>query len=149
LEETGRSVLVELPMHDVPPYAQPQLVALAAEGVTAVLAHPERNSRVVRDNRSAPAAGQGRRALPVNSGSLLGDFGKEVRKTANSLVAAASAISSPATLTTREAALLEQGREDGVAKIVGEAGRKRYSKTTRASCSAEHTGGDSYQGPYS
>ncbi len=86
LEESGRSVLVELPMHDIPPYAQPQLVALAADGVTAVLAHPERNLRVVRDIDVLQPLARAGVLFQVNSGSLLGDFGREVRKTANSLV---------------------------------------------------------------
>jgi len=87
LEHSGRYVLVEFPMHDIPPYAQPQLVALAADGITPVLAHPERNVRVVRDPEVLRPLASAGVLFQVNSGSLLGDFGREVRKTANSLVA--------------------------------------------------------------
>jgi len=124
-EETGRSVLVELPMHDIPPYAQPQLVALAAEGVTAVLAHPERNFRVVKDPAVLQPLARAGVLFQVNSGSLLGDFGKEVRKTANSLVAAGLChfVASDAH-NSGSRGFSNRDARAAVEKIVGEAGAK-------------------------
>ncbi len=87
LEHSRPYVLVEFPMHDIPPYAQPQLVALVADGVTPVLAHPERNVRVVNDPEVLRPLARAGVLFQVNTGSLLGDFGREVRRTANSLVA--------------------------------------------------------------
>jgi len=86
LEGPERCVLVEFPMYDIPPHAQPQLVSLASEGITPVLAHPERNLKVIRDPDVLYPLSRAGVLFQINSGSLLGSFGKEVRRTANSLV---------------------------------------------------------------
>jgi len=86
LDSDGRHVLVELPMHEIPPYAQPQLLSLVSEGITPVVAHPERNLRIVRDYEILFLLSRAGILFQVNSGSLLGHFGKEVKKTANSIL---------------------------------------------------------------
>jgi protein-tyrosine phosphatase len=109
-------------MHDMPPYAQPQLAALSAHGVTVVLAHPERNLRVVRDPAVLQPFARAGVLFQVNSGSLLGDFGREVRKTANSLVSSGLChfVASDAH-NSGSRGFSNANARDAVEKIVGEA----------------------------
>ncbi len=82
----GLYVLVELPMHEVPPYAQSQLLSLVSDGVTPILAHPERNLGVIRKHDflfTLSAAGV---LFQLNSGSLLGSFGRDVKRAADALL---------------------------------------------------------------
>ncbi len=125
LLETGRYALVELPMHDMPPYAQPQLVALAASGITPVLAHPERNLRVARDQEVLRPLASAGVLFQLNSGSLVGGFGREVRRTANSLVASGLChfVASDAHNSQSRSFSTADARA-AVVKIAGEAGAR-------------------------
>jgi protein-tyrosine phosphatase len=122
IEGPGRSVLVELPMHDVPPYAQPQLVSLASEGITPVVAHPERNLKVIRDQDILYQLSGAGVLFQVNAGSFLGAFGKDVRRTANSLVSAGlcNFVASDAHNSGNRSFSVTEARA-AVEKLVGEA----------------------------
>jgi protein-tyrosine phosphatase len=86
LNNAGRYLLVELPLEEVPLYAENVLYSLLLEGVTPVLAHPERNARL-REAPTLIATLVERGALvQVNAGSLAGGFGLRVQKLANNLL---------------------------------------------------------------
>jgi protein-tyrosine phosphatase len=86
LDGGGRYVLVELPMYEFPPYAQSQLFSLISENVIPVLAHPERNARVIKNPEILFSFSKAGVLFQINAGSLVGSFGREVRKTAETLL---------------------------------------------------------------
>jgi protein-tyrosine phosphatase len=86
INNTGKYILVELPMQIVPPYAEDVLSKLIMQGVTPVLAHPARNMgicqnpNILYDFVTKGCVGQ------LNVGSILGSFGRHVKKTARILL---------------------------------------------------------------
>jgi protein-tyrosine phosphatase len=85
LADAGRHVLLELPW-DVLIDIEPLLVQLACRGVHVILAHPERNVPLLRHLpilRRWLACGVG---LQVTAGSLMGDWGRRVKRAAWQLV---------------------------------------------------------------
>jgi protein-tyrosine phosphatase len=81
-----RFVLVEFPYRGWPENLVDEILRLRGGGITAVLAHPERNDVVQRDVsriESAVAAGA---LVQVTGGSLIGDAGRPSRRTARSLL---------------------------------------------------------------
>ncbi|MBN2492769.1 MAG: hypothetical protein JXQ29_18115 [Planctomycetes bacterium] len=82
----GRYLLVETSFHAVPPELDRLVFALALEGVTAILAHPERILEVQRRPDSlAPRVAAGL-LLQVNASSLTGDGGEGPRDAAFALL---------------------------------------------------------------
>ncbi|MEW6662545.1 MAG: tyrosine-protein phosphatase [Bacillota bacterium] len=85
LNNAGRYLLLELPLEGVPSCAENVLFSLLLDGVTPVLAHPERNAQL-REDPSLLATLVERGALvQVNAGSLAGEFGPRVQKLAGDL----------------------------------------------------------------
>lgn len=79
-------ILIELPMHEVPIYVESMIYSLKLAGITPIIAHPERNTRIIDDPNilysliSKGALGQ------LNLSSLLGLYGRRVKKTAKVIV---------------------------------------------------------------
>jgi protein-tyrosine phosphatase len=85
LADAGRHILLELPW-DALIDIEPLLVQLACRGVHVILAHPERNVPLLRHLpilRRWLACGVG---LQVTAGSLVGDWGRRVKRAAWQLV---------------------------------------------------------------
>ena len=78
-------LLIELPMMDIPQYTEDVIYSLRIRGIIPIIAHPERNHRIMENpNLLYPfielgALGQ------VNAGSITGFFGKSVMKCARVL----------------------------------------------------------------
>jgi protein-tyrosine phosphatase len=84
----GTFVLVEFPYMSVPPRSTGVLRALAAGGVTPVIAHPERYAGMTPRSR-LPAEWRGAGALlQVNAGSITGRYGTQARLNALALLEA-------------------------------------------------------------
>ena len=86
LADAGRHILLELPW-DILIDIEPLLVQFALRGVQAILAHPERNVPLLRHPPSLQhwlACGIG---LQITAASLLGEWGRHVRRAAWTLVA--------------------------------------------------------------
>lgn len=82
----GKFVLIELPMHSIPPFTQGVFSALVQNGFFPILAHPERNSVIMEDvERVIPLICAGA-LLQVNLGSIWGLYDKFVLKTAETLL---------------------------------------------------------------
>lgn len=79
LNDAGRYVLVELPAQEVPGYVEQLLFNLVVEGLTPVLAHPERNMVLMHDPGRLYRLVQRGVLVQVTAGGLLGVFGREVR----------------------------------------------------------------------
>jgi len=86
LGDLGTHLLVELPLAEVPRWADEVLFSLALAGVTPVLAHPERCAGVRRRLEWLAAAVERGALVQVNGGSLTGAYGGEVARAAAGLV---------------------------------------------------------------
>ncbi|NMB01387.1 MAG: hypothetical protein GX971_07725 [Firmicutes bacterium] len=78
----GKFCLIELPMHQVPIYTEQVIFDLQTKGITPIIAHPERYSAVLADPNLCLGWLKQGCLIQMNSGSLLGRFGTEVKKTA-------------------------------------------------------------------
>ncbi|MBS3902005.1 MAG: hypothetical protein KGZ54_08320 [Dethiobacter sp.] len=86
LNNAGRYLLVELPLEEIPSCTENVIFSLMLDGITPILAHPERNARL-RDKPEILITLVERGALvQVNAGSLVGEFGTRVQKFATDLV---------------------------------------------------------------
>lgn len=81
-----RFVLVEFPYRGWPENLVDEVLRLRGEGITAVLAHPERNDVVQRDVSQIEFAVAAGALIQVTSGSLTGDAGRASRRAARSLL---------------------------------------------------------------
>lgn len=82
LAANGRYLLADLPLIDLPNAAADILFLVQLRGVVPILAHPERNRLLAsRPERVRELAERGI-IIQVNSGSLLGLYGKAARRTA-------------------------------------------------------------------
>jgi protein-tyrosine phosphatase len=86
INNNGKYILIELPMQVVPPYAGDILFSLNVQGITPILAHPARNVGICRNpNILFDFVTKGCIAQ-LNVGSILGYFGKRIRKIAQILL---------------------------------------------------------------
>ena len=81
-----RYILVELPFFGRPNYAEDVLFRLQLQGLTPVLAHPERIEAFQRDPDLLVSFVEKGMLSQVTAGSLVGYFGKEVRRFSNVLL---------------------------------------------------------------
>jgi protein-tyrosine phosphatase len=77
LNDGGRYLLVELPAAFVPPYTERVLYELQLQGVTPIIAHPERNASFCRRPDLLQALVSRGVPAQVTAGSLTGMFGRE------------------------------------------------------------------------
>ncbi len=86
INDAGKHVLVEFPMHEIPRFAERIIFEINLLGVTPVFAHPERNAELARNpGRIMELAAKGS-LIQINSGSITGLYGKKIMKTARLLV---------------------------------------------------------------
>ncbi|AQX55568.1 tyrosine-protein phosphatase [Priestia flexa] len=88
LNDTSKYVFVEFPSSQVPRYTERLLYDIQSEGLTPIIVHPERNSRLIEEpdllynfvNKGA--------LTQVTAGSLTGRFGKKIKKFSLDLIEA-------------------------------------------------------------
>ncbi len=79
-------ILVEMPMGEVPRYAEDFLYHLQLKGYTPIIAHPERNRQIIEEpNILARFIDMGS-LTQINTGSISGFFGSIVQQTAEILL---------------------------------------------------------------
>jgi protein-tyrosine phosphatase len=86
LADRGRHVLLELP-HEVFLPLERLSAELRAEGLTGILAHPERNGGILRRPQVLRPLVEDGLLLQATAGSFLGAFGPQVQAAAESLLA--------------------------------------------------------------
>ncbi len=86
LNDTGRYLLLELPSAYVPDYTTRVMYELQLQGITPVLAHPERNASINKDPGLLLELSARGILMQLNTGSITGLFGSEVKKTALKLL---------------------------------------------------------------
>lgn len=85
LGDRGRWLLVELPFQEIPFYAEQVLFQLMLQGITPVLAHPERSRQVQEDQDWLARLVERGCLVQLNAGSLFGEYGRRVKAAAESL----------------------------------------------------------------
>jgi len=86
LNGNGKYILIELPMGDIPKDVEDKFFHIRIEGVYPILAHPERNSRILQNPQTAFQFVQKGVYLQLNAGSILGKFGKRVKRLAHEML---------------------------------------------------------------
>lgn len=79
-------ILLELPMSGMPVYTEDILYDLQLKGLTPIIAHPERNREILK--KPDILTGMVNRGIlaQVNSGSITGLYGREIRRVAIKLI---------------------------------------------------------------
>ena len=86
IDGNGKYMLIEFSMGEVPAQPMNLFNHLISQGVTPILAHPERNTVLMQKPDLARTFVQGGVLLQVNSGSLTGVFGKRSQSAAFRMV---------------------------------------------------------------
>ena len=82
----GKYMLLEFPMRKIPKEAVDYMYELKLRGVTPIIAHPERYSEVISNVEVLNQFIDEGCLFQLNAGSIRGDFGKDVKKTAENLI---------------------------------------------------------------
>lgn len=82
----GKYMLVEFPMRRVPEEAIDYMYELKLRGITPIIAHPERYKDFMNDITKINEFINEGCLFQMNAGSILGEFGSEVKKCAEKLV---------------------------------------------------------------
>jgi len=80
-------LLIELPMMEFPIYTEKVFYDLRLMGATPVLAHPERNLRIMKNPELLESLVEQGNLAQLNAGSLSGQYGTDIKKFAEKLVA--------------------------------------------------------------
>lgn len=87
LNATRRYMLVEFPMGDIPRGFEGELNALRDAEIIPIIAHPERNSKVLKSPALVQKMVEAGALIQLSAGSLTGDFGRSIKKLAHNLLA--------------------------------------------------------------
>jgi len=86
LADSGRYILVELPLAEIPPYTGDVLYRLQVSGLVPVIAHPERNGGVLQNPAWAGDMVERGMLLQLSAPGITGLFGRQVQGLALELV---------------------------------------------------------------
>ncbi|MGB4639692.1 MAG: CpsB/CapC family capsule biosynthesis tyrosine phosphatase, partial [Caldicoprobacterales bacterium] len=82
----SRYILVEMPMGEVPRYAEDFLYHLKLKGFTPIIAHPERNRGIIENPNILARFIDLGSLTQINTGSISGFFGPKVQESARILI---------------------------------------------------------------
>lgn len=82
----SRYILIELPMHDVPIFIEAMIYNLKLKGITPIIAHPERNTKIIETPNILHGFIMKGALAQLNLPSILGMYGEAVKKTAEILI---------------------------------------------------------------
>lgn len=80
LNQTNKYIFVEFPSNHVPRFTEHLLYDIQAEGLTPIIVHPERNSRLIEDPDILYNLVNKGAMTQVTASSLIGLFGKKIKK---------------------------------------------------------------------
>ncbi|WP_243495566.1 tyrosine-protein phosphatase [Priestia aryabhattai] len=86
LNATNKYVFVEFPSSQVPRFTERLLYDIQAEGLTPIIVHPERNSRLIEDPDILYNLVNKGAMTQVTASSLTGRFGKKIKKFSMDLI---------------------------------------------------------------
>lgn len=82
----SRYLLIELPMHGIPRYIEDLIYSIKLKGYTPIIAHPERNSKIIDDPNLLYRFIELGALAQLTTWSILGRYGKTVQDTAKLLL---------------------------------------------------------------
>jgi protein-tyrosine phosphatase len=88
LNQTGKYLFVELPSSQVPKFTEKLVYDIQLEGLTPIIVHPERNSRLIEDPDILYNLVSKGVLTQVTASSLTGRFGKKIKKFSMGLIEA-------------------------------------------------------------
>lgn len=126
-------VLLELPYSHIPPGTDKLLRWMRAQGVTAMIAHPERNREIIAEPASVLRLKDAGAKLQLTISSFIGEFGEKVQDVAEWLLVreCADIVASDAHRPSRRPPLVKPGL-DRIAKLVGAYAMRELSDTVPA-----------------
>lgn len=86
INDTGRYLLVEFPLSIVPAASGDVFQGLISQGVTPIIAHPERNKQILKNPQVLMRFLNRGVLAQVNAGSIRGMYGKEIQECAWRLI---------------------------------------------------------------
>lgn len=119
-DEDGTYMLLEMPSEDVPLYAKDMIFQLLSRGITPIIVHPERNSRILKEPTLLQEFLEQGCLTQVTASSYVGVFGKKIEDLSERLIAAgqvATFASDAHSLAKRESKMTE-----AYAKLVKQSG---------------------------
>lgn len=81
-----RYLLIELPMQEFPIYTEKVFYQLRLEGAIPIIAHPERNTKIMKNNELLVNLIEQGTLVQMNAGSLRGIYGQTIQKCAENFV---------------------------------------------------------------
>lgn len=88
LNQTGKYLFIELPSSQVPNFTEKLIYDIQSEGLTPIIVHPERNSRLIEDPDILYNLINKGVLTQVTASSLTGRFGKKIKKFSMELIEA-------------------------------------------------------------
>lgn len=82
----GKYLLVELPAVEIPRYTEDFFFTLQTRGIYPILAHPERNSELIKNPQILAAWINKGIMVQINAPSIMGRFGAKIMQTAELLL---------------------------------------------------------------
>lgn len=86
IDASRHYLLLELPHEMVPSYLDEMIFQLSCEGITPVIAHPERNAQIIAEPQRLYKLAEDGVLAQVTATSLVGTFGEQVQRTAKEFV---------------------------------------------------------------
>lgn len=86
LDDNGRYLLLELPSGSVPTYTQEVIYELQLKGIKPIIVHPERNKELIENHKLLFELVQEGALTQLTSGSIIGQFGKNVRSFSKKII---------------------------------------------------------------
>lgn len=80
LDEDGRYMLLEFPSDDVPSYAKNMIFKIMQRGITPIIVHPERNSRILKEPVILQELIEQGCLVQITASSYIGTFGKDIEE---------------------------------------------------------------------
>ncbi|MDK7332917.1 CpsB/CapC family capsule biosynthesis tyrosine phosphatase, partial [Lactobacillus crispatus] len=78
---------LEFPSEDVPTYAQDTIFKIMQRGVTPIIVHPERNSRILKEPEILQGMLEQGCLVQITASSYTGIFGKKIEEMSRKLIA--------------------------------------------------------------
>ncbi len=131
INNDGKYILIEMPMRIVPPSIEDIFFTLKMKGITPILAHPERNERICRNPNILFNLVLKGCITQINVGSILGNFGGEIKRIARELITHKLAHVVASDMHSADSPTMEQAVPE-VEKLVGkEQARLMFVDTPR------------------
>lgn len=80
LDEAGQYMLLEFPSDDVPTYAKDMIFNIQQRGITPIVVHPERNSRILQEPQILQELIKQGCLVQITASSYAGTFGQKIEE---------------------------------------------------------------------